>query len=729
MKKMKIKIKFLSIKFILIIILLENIITKAILIANGISNGKCHNETGEYSYSFNIKAVLTGNLSQLMLDKFNIKNNYNDNKLKIKCNLTEEKNNVIDENILINCNINNVIYNNISLFFEGTNDNLELINFNEKFLYFENIFCQKEIILILGKIKDEKYKIKNSLYYYNYKIEILNKTIPKYIELFNYKFNLNPTNLNNNENEYNITCNIVNNDNNFFLDCSLLCYKQIKDYFYYNKGYIYKKEINNDINIYIKNLNDNLYIGKNVDVDIEYKNKIKNINLRNIDIYDITDSISNGFSFSFDITIVTSIPTPIPTSIPTSTPSDSTFNKKCFHLCSVCSTFNNCSECKNDRYIIQKGKNMCVSCFSLNEGCETCKAEKICTKCYNNNIFQFNLNNNGLCENKNENNNNNEAINLKYERFDGYNKEDNTIYFNSHFILLNHYLYNAELTLINTIINTNKLSLRDLVIITQDIHCSQYGDSLGNINKGGYLVNFQCSITLENGEELSSIQPESLKIKFNNNNITIKYFQSEQISKEELSKTSLDEEYEYSSFHKFSISKISDIKLKDDLTFNIIGEYIKYIDTETNTDSDYDVELQYNDNNKIKASCNFKEEKNDTLSCKINRSDIIEKEELSFIEGIYPSLNNINEKLILSNLDDEKVKIPKKTLSIGAIVGITIAGIVILVPFIYYIVKYFIEKKELNNVNEEIGIEIEERNKEEIPKNEGSKQILFNLNS
>ena len=117
MKKMKIKMKCQSIKLILIIILLENITTKTILIANGISNGKCHNEIDEYSYNFNIKAVLTGNLSQSMLDKFKIKNNYNDNNLKIKCNITEEKKFVNNENILINCYINNIIYNNISLYF------------------------------------------------------------------------------------------------------------------------------------------------------------------------------------------------------------------------------------------------------------------------------------------------------------------------------------------------------------------------------------------------------------------------------------------------------------------------------------------------------------------------------------------------------------------------------------------------------------------------------------
>ena len=291
MKKMKILINLL-----LIIILVKNILTKTILIANNISKGKCHNGIAEYIYSFNINAVLTGNLTQSMLEKVYIKNNYNDNKIKIKCNLLEEKKNVNNENILINCYINNMIYNNISFSFEGTNDYLELINFNEKFLYFENIFCQKEIILILGKIKDEKCKNNNSLFYYDYKLEILNKTIPNILLLYNQKFYLNPTNLNNNENEYNITCNIINNNNIYYFECSLLCYKQINKNknFYYNKGYIYKKEIN-DINIYIKNLNDNLYIGKNVETDCIY-NKIKNINLRNIDENNYSPDESNSDS-------------------------------------------------------------------------------------------------------------------------------------------------------------------------------------------------------------------------------------------------------------------------------------------------------------------------------------------------------------------------------------------------------------------------------------------------
>ena len=727
MKKMKIKMKCQSIKLILIIILLENITTKTILIANGISNGKCHNEIDEYSYNFNIKAVLTGNLSQSMLDKFKIKNNYNDNNLKIKCNITEEKKFVNNENILINCYINNIIYNNISLYFEGASDNLELINFNEKYLYLENIFCKKVIILMLGEIKDEKCKNNNSLFYYNYKIEILNNTIPT--ELFNNNFDLSPTNLNNNENDndYNITCNIVNNDNNYFFNCSLLCYKQINNYIYYNNGYIYKKEINTNI-IYIKNLNDNLYIGKNFDVNCQYKSGIKNKGLRNIEIYS-SDTDNNQID-----------PSDIPPNPTTTSPStnNTEFEKtcehdeflnadnecnKCFSLCEKCDSFDNCTKCKNDiNYFIQKkAPNRCISCFSQYEGCETCNQNE-CTKCYNNSIFQFVLRN-GKCET--EQDYNNKEINLKYKQFDGYKKIDNKIYFNCHFVLLNNYLYDAKLYLYNTIIITNKRILRDLTK-TQDIICYQYGDSLGDVNNG-YLANFECSLSLDNGEELFSIQPESLEIISKNNKITIKGYKSEAIEKDFLKATSLDIEYENYNFNKFSISVISNIKLNNDLTFNIKGEYIKSKDIITNTDSNYDIKLKYNNSEEITSTCNFKEETNDTLSCTIYSNDIKEQETLSFIEDIYGSAN-ANEKLILINLNDATVKVPKSTLSVGAIVGITIAGIVILVPFIYYIAKYFIEKKELNNENEGNGIGNEEVNRAGIPQiNEGnSKEIIFN---
>ena len=45
-----------------------------------------------------------------------------------------------------------------------------------------------------------------------------------------------------------------------------------------------------------------------------------------------------------------------------------------------------------------------------------------------------------------------------------------------------------------------------------------------------------------------------------------------------------------------------------------------------------------------------------------------------------------------------KIDIPqKKKITVGAIVGITLAGIVLVVPFVFYIVKYLIKNKEDNN--------------------------------
>ena len=55
--------------------------------------------------------------------------------------------------------------------------------------------------------------------------------------------------------------------------------------------------------------------------------------------------------------------------------------------------------------------------------------------------------------------------------------------------------------------------------------------------------------------------------------------------------------------------------------------------------------------------------------------------------------------LIISNLDKKQIKVPKKSISVGAIVGISIAGLVILIPFVIYLVKYLISKKENNENN------------------------------
>ena len=461
-----------------------------------------------------------------------------------------------------------------------------------------------------------------------------------------------------------------------------------------------------------------MYIGKNV--DCKDNNNINNINMRNMQGADSTiNEITNDDGSNY-ITHLTDIPTPLICG-------SGTFKNEreecidCHPLCAECESLEKCTECKKDNtnYIIKNGQ--CISCFSSYEGCEKCNEQK-CTNCYNNYLFKFELDNNGKCQNKQGDNN--KIINLKYERFDGYKKKGDTAYFNCHFSLLNNYLSNAKLTLVNTMINTIAIKIRDLDTKNiRKIDCEQYGDSLGSINKGGYLANFQCSLDLPN-EELISIKPEYIEI---DSNINIKDFISEEIT--DLSRTSLDIEYEDKIFIKFSISIISNIKLKDDLTFTIIGEYDKPIGDDYNTDTVYNLKLKYNNSNEVIATCSFKEEKNDTLSCTLNRDYVKEKETLSFIEGICNSTND-NLLLILSNLNNETIEVPKSTLSVGAIVGITIAGIVILVPFIYYIVKYFIEKKELNNENEGNGIGNEEVNRaENIGKNDNSKGIIFNLNS
>ena len=80
-----------------------------------------------------------------------------------------------------------------------------------------------------------------------------------------------------------------------------------------------------------------------------------------------------------------------------------------------------------------------------------------------------------------------------------------------------------------------------------------------------------------------------------------------------------------------------------------------------------------------------------------------------------------NEVLILYKENNVDVKVSKKGISVGAIIGITIAGIIVVVPFVFYLVRYFITKKENNYENEG-----NENNGIRPPNDDNSKDIIFN---
>ena len=705
------------INLLLIIGLFQCVCSKSILIANDISNVKFISETNEYI--FNIKASLTGILSKNMFENINIIIN-NDNKLKTICKFPEEKINVYNKTIIINCSINNMIYDKFSISFKGTNNYIYLINFNEKILYVDKALSKNDIILMMGEIKEQKCQKNNELYYYNYKIKIENKTISKILEKYNYDYDLKPNGLNNNQ--YNITCNIINNSIDKYINCSLIYNKHNNNILYYEQKYIYHKEMNNN-NIYIINNNDNLYIGENI--NCEYINKINN-NIYKLELRFLEDSTdylgSSEEEDSYSDTINTDTIDTTTYTIPCDSNSyyDNNTNQclNCLSICETCKSLNECTKCK-DRYFLDNTE--CASCFSKFKGCEICD-QSGCSKCYNNNFFQYNLNNNG-CVIVEESNNSTiiEEVKLKFVRIDSYIKNSgNEVSFNCHFILLNYYLSGAKLIINATITTSNRL--RNLEEINnKSIECVQYGDAFGKYNDG-YLANFKCIFDLGNMKNLVSIKIN----KFSINNKEIEDDKTKQYNINDLNATSLDAGYRDNTFLLYIISNITDVKLKNELSFNINGKY----ESNKTTDNDkYDITFKKSNNEEITGTCTAKKD-SQTLSCTIPKDNIKEKETLAIEEGIYEPYQN-KELLILSNQNEEKIKVPKKGISIGAIVGITIAGIVVLIPFIFYLAKYLIGKKENNIINpyDERDIEIDrDDNKYQGPKNDGSKQIIFNNN-
>ena len=681
MKKM---INKALIKLLLIIELFTYIFPKSILIANGIYNDKyipCKNK-----FIFNIQASLTGILTKNMLDNFTITINNNDTS-KALCTFSEEKNYVYNKNILLNCSIIREIYNQyktFSLSFKGTSKYVDLKNFNENILYIEKTLKNNNIVLMLGDIIEQSCKQNNELYYYNYKIKIENKTIPKILEIYNNDYDLKPNGLDNNKYKNNsITCSIENNNIDNFINCSLAYYKEISNALYYEQKYIYKKQINN-YRIYFKNNNENLYIGKNINCKYVNNNIINYIDKLNLRILDDNSNETNPSDNIYDNEETTELIEPV---ITQNIIED---NIECLSICNKCSLSpSNCTECKKGYYLSGNSCNLCPS------GCADCKDNNICNECLNKKFLQYKLNN-GKCDLVVENEQNNtentisKKIKLKYERMDSFkpDADNKKVYFNTHFWLLNYFIYGAKLIITANIKsssgNTNLLRNLD----SKDIDCTQYGDVTTN-----YLVNFLCSFDSDQPDKIISIEPTEYKIE--EENVDIENTQIEEYNVIELKKPSLELEFEDADFNKFLITDITDIKLDKNLTLKLKGSF----DNEINSDDEYEIILKKNKNNseQIKGDCELKKN-NKYLSCSFIKNNIKEKETLEIEEGMYKAQQN-KDVLIISNLDKKQIKVPNKSISVGAIVGISIAGLVILIPFVIYLVKYLISKKENNENN------------------------------
>ena len=305
-------------------------------------------------------------------------------------------------------------------------------------------------------------------------------------------------------------------------------------------------------------------------------------------------------------------------------------------------SINVCEECESlkkckDGYILSNDD--CVSCFSIKEGCEECFQNTICYKCYDNNIFKYSLNN-GMCEKKNEESkeNKNSKTSLKFERIDNYEKKGDTLYFKTHFILLDNYLSGAKLRMTAQINFSNRNILlryiRSLDYETKIIDCSQYGDALGSTNKkkGGYLANFLCSVNIRNNEFLSIII-HNIEIKdYSNYSVQNFTFTNKEININDIQNSPLEEEYEQYNINKLTITKVSGVKLNNDLIFSIISNF----DSISSNEKLYDIKLNSDNENQVTATCtipifNIITDKN--ISCISSKENL--SQNLTFVEGIY----------------------------------------------------------------------------------------------
>ena len=417
---------------------------------------------------------------------------------------------------------------------------------------------------------------------------------------------------------------------------------------------------------------------------------------------------------------------------------------KCISTCEECDSLNKCTKC-SDGLILDNEAN-CVSCFSLNEGCEKCNKNGKCTKCYNNKNFLYEIKNDKCVkkeEEKNEKQKEKEEkkeskTNLKFERIDGFEKEDDKVHFKSHFILLDNYLFNSIFHI--TVIIQVKIiiyqdfrflrGLQETQSVEKDIICNQYGDALGNNNKGGYLANFKCTTNLEENQEALSIEPTKMEITDKDNQV-IQSFETEQKSLDvnELEQISLDEEYENYLFNKLSISSISDITKKgSEISFNVIGDIDTYVDEE----KEYEISLKDDDDNIINSTCHFPiliDLNDQTISCTASIDKEAKISDLSFVQGVYSAKLRNDDKLILIDNNNVNIKVPKNNIKLSTIAIIIISASAFVLAAIVVavlIAKLVCKKKngeEVNNQPNKVkDIRVNAINE---PKNQSENRGLF----
>ena len=251
-------IKNIFLKIILIIGIIQFSFENFYLEKKSLSNMQCNKDLGRYL--FTIKADLSGNMSKSDIEKIKIETNVKNPNIIIKCDFPEKDSGTKRIEVSIPCYIENFEnYNYYSLSFKGESSEFELYNFEEIIL--GNIYCQKEIALALGEIKDQVCDESESSQFFKFKIEILNNTIiPE-------DFIHSNTNLyissENEESGALSNCFVESNKNLFYLDCEIELSRALDNSLFLEQGdiQVYQYE-NNKNKIYFQN-NERKYIGKN----------------------------------------------------------------------------------------------------------------------------------------------------------------------------------------------------------------------------------------------------------------------------------------------------------------------------------------------------------------------------------------------------------------------------------------------------------------------------------
>ena len=250
-------IKNITLKLLLIIGIVIYSFENSSLNFNNIQK-KCDKESGRFLFTIN--AYLSGNLSESDFEKYKIETNDNNPNLIIQCDFPEENSENGKTEVSIPCYIENYDeFNYYYVSFIGESSELLLNNFKDIELGY--IYCQREITLTLGEIKDQECDSSEGYLLYKFKIEILNKTIiPK--DLMNQHFDLNLISEKEESSGRRTNCFLENNNNMIYLNCEKEIYRVLDNSLYLEKS-DFQKYINSNLNVLFKN-NEKKYIGKNI---------------------------------------------------------------------------------------------------------------------------------------------------------------------------------------------------------------------------------------------------------------------------------------------------------------------------------------------------------------------------------------------------------------------------------------------------------------------------------